>query len=104
VFRDCGENFESVRCPHCDATLDVEVWHDLMDGDFSEKEGFRLDALSMPCCGATPTLNELRYEWPQAFRRFALIATHLGGKVPQELLARLESALGCRLRVIYQVY
>src|SRR5262249_22072689 len=62
VFRDCGENLESVRCPHCDTTLDIDLWQDRMDDDFSEERGFRLDALPMPCCGVTSTLNELRYD------------------------------------------
>jgi hypothetical protein len=103
-LHDCGENFESVRCPHCDATLDIDKWTDLLDGDRSPMGGFRLEPVSMPCCGESSTLNDLTYEWPQAFGRFALVATAPGGKVPDEVLARLESALGCRLRVIYRMY
>jgi len=104
VFRDCGENFESVRCPHCDATLDIDEWQDLMDADSSDEGGFRLESVPMPCCGRSSTLNELKYEWPQAFSRFAVVTADPGGKVADDLLAKLESVLGCRLRVIYQMY
>ncbi len=104
VFRDCGENFESVACPHCGTELEVESWQGSMDRDYSEEGGFRLDAQSMACCGQRSTLNDLKYTWPQGFSRFALRAADPGGEVPARLLAELESSLGCRLRVIHQMY
>jgi hypothetical protein len=103
VFRDCGENFEQVRCPACSATLDVDAWQGLMDADYSEEHGFRLNPQSLPCCGHEATLNDLHYEWAQGFSRFALTAMNAGAKVPKKLLAELESVLGCKLRVIYQM-
>jgi hypothetical protein len=103
VFRDCGENFERVQCPACSAALDVETWQELMDADYSEEHGFRLDPLSLPCCEHKATLNDLHYDWAQGFSRFALTAMNAGGKVPKKLLAELESALGCKLRVVYQM-
>jgi hypothetical protein len=103
TFVDCGENFERVGCPACDATLQVETWQALMDADYADDLGFQLAPITLPCCGNVMTLNELRYEWPQGFSRFAMTAMNAGGEVPRDLLERLESVLGCRLRVIYQM-
>ena len=36
----------------------------------AEDGGFRLTRYSVPCCGASVTLNDLEYDWPQAFGRF----------------------------------
>lgn len=104
LFRDCGENFEAIRCPHCSIELEIEPWQELMDRDYSEEYGFRLDAVSMPCCGKPATLAELVYEWPQGFSRFALRVDGLEGQVPDELLIGLEAVIGSRLRVIHQMY
>ena len=72
VFRDCGENFERVLCPHCSTEIDVGPWQQLIDSDYSEADGFRLNAMPMRCCGQPSTVNDLVYEWPQGFSRFAL--------------------------------
>jgi hypothetical protein len=32
--------------------------------------GFRLDSYEVPCCAKSVNLNELNYDWPQAFGRF----------------------------------
>lgn len=104
VLHDCGENLERVRCPHCRRDLDMGVWQELVEDDASEDGGFYLRSRPMPCCGRRATLNELVYEWPQAFGRFALTATDPGTELPAALLANLESTLGCKLRVVHQMY
>lgn len=104
VYRDCGENFERVGCPHCGAELDIAAWHALMDADYCEQSGgFALASQTLPCCAAVATVNELDYAWPQAFSRFAVIAQAPGGLLEPALLTQLEALLGCPLRVIYRM-
>ncbi len=102
VLHDCGGNFEDIRCPHCDAVVEIESWHEWMDADCTERDGFRLAHFTMPCCSGTTNLNDLTYSWPMGFSRFAVRARNAGGEVPQDLLKKLEGILACNLRVIYQ--
>lgn len=104
VFRDSGENFESIHCPHCSTELKIEHWQDLMEQDYSEEDGFRLNTIPMSCCGQSSTLNELYYKWPMGFSRFILRADDPGDEISKDLLFELESAMGCKLRVIHQMY
>lgn len=104
VLHDCGENLERVRCPHCRRDLDLGVWQEMLEDNASEDGGFDLRSRPMPCCGRHATLDELVYEWPQAFSRFALTAPDPGTELPAALLANLESTLGCKLRVVHQTY
>ena len=102
VFRDCGGNFESVRCPQCSAEITTEVWHGWMDADFSEPDGLRLDPLVLDCCGSSTTLNGLVYDWPQGFSRYMLSVRNGGLEHPQAVMPELEQILGCKLRMIRQ--
>jgi len=102
IFRDCGENFERVRCPACGEEIDVGTWQEWMSADYDEDGGFGLVPVPLPCCGRAATLDELDYEAPQAFSRFALTAKNFAGHPPPDLIAQLETALGCRLRVVHQ--
>ena len=104
AFRDCGENFESIHCPHCSTEVQVEYWQDLMDQDYSNEDGFRLRTISMPCCGHISTLNDFRYKWPMGFSRFIIRFSDLGHEISDHLLIELESVIGCKLRVIHQMY
>jgi hypothetical protein len=72
-----------------------------MDEDYAN--GFRLGSYSLPCCGKPTTLNDLVYEWPQGFGRFAIVAMNPGiEKVSDRQKAELEKTLGTPLRVIYR--
>lgn len=101
-FHDCGGNLGSIRCPRCDAELDLQWWHQAMDEDRTPA-GFCLRHKAMPCCGGSATLHELRYDWEQGFSRYCLEAMnpHIG-TLSAEQVAEFETLLGCRLRVIYQ--
>jgi hypothetical protein len=100
-FFDCGENFERIRCPSCGAEVPVPWWQDRMDKDYSD--GFTLQSYATPCCGASWTLHDLVYEWPQGFGRFALDAMNPNlGEMDDGFRRELEEILGTRLRVIYQ--
>src|SRR5687767_745794 len=71
-FFDCGANFERVLCPSCRSEIPIAWWQDRMTDDYSD--GFTLAKYELPCCNTRHTLNELAYEWPQGFARFALDA------------------------------
>jgi len=101
AFFDCGENFETVRCPRCGATIPMEWWQDRMDEDYAD--GFKLDGYAVPCCGASLTLHELAYDRPQGFGRFSLSARNPNrGPLEAEQLRELSDIVGGRLRVIYR--
>ena len=100
-FFDCGANFERILCPSCRAEVSFAWWQDRMDEDYGD--GFRLATYTTPCCGASCTLHELVYEWPQGFGRFALDAMNPNiGKLEDSYRREFEDILGTKLRVIYQ--
>ena len=101
-LRDCGENFDRVRCPGCRKKIDIETWQGWMDGDWSDATGFRLRPIVVPCCKRSFTLAELRYEEAQGFSRFALCARNPEKILTKAALAKLAAALGGELRVIHQ--
>src|ERR1017187_7739303 len=64
-FVHCGANFGKVLCPSCGALIDLEAWQEWMDLDFQGKDkGFMLSKRVLPCCGASASLHDLKYEWP----------------------------------------
>jgi len=101
VFRDCGENFDRIRCPACRAEIDLDEWQEWMDGDWSEARGFSLRRIVVPCCKRSMTLNDLAYEEAQGFSRFALYARNPDKILSRAAVAKLEAALGCKLRIIH---
>ena len=101
AFFDCGTNFARVRCPSCVAVIPVEWWQAWMDADYDG--GFRLASQALPCCGARHTLNDLIYEWPQAFGRFVIEAMNPNiGALKEEHKREVEGILGTKLRVVYR--
>jgi len=100
-FFDCGANFKQVRCPACGEQVAVEWWQDRMDKDSGE--GFQLAAYELPCCKTKCTLNDLVYDWPQAFGKFVLGAINSNIKtLKDEHKSELEDILATKLRVVYQ--
>jgi len=101
-FFDAGGNWETTYCPGCGQHLSVQWWQDAFGRDHTES-GFKLALYPTPCCGAAYTLNDLKYVWPQALGKFGLSAMNPNvGEIAAEACRKLESALGTRLRVIYQ--
>lgn len=65
--------------------------------------GFDLAPLKLPCCRHTSDLNELLYDWPQAFGRFAVTVLNPGVvEVPASLLAAIEASLDCAVITVRQ--
>jgi hypothetical protein len=100
-FFDCGQNFERVVCPVCDAVLPIKWWQERMDDDYAP--GFKLLKYPTPCCRTGHTLHELRYDWPQGFGRFALNVRDPGIRsLTAEQIQEVSEILGTPLRIIYQ--
>jgi hypothetical protein len=101
-FVDCGANFESVACPHCGTDIG-EWWSAAMEA--AHEQQFRDLRATTPCCGRHVSLNDLVYSWPSGFARYTLQALNPGlGSLPDRLQSRLQSVLGCRVRVIWAHY
>ncbi|GLQ98856.1 hypothetical protein [Dyella mobilis] len=86
-FFDPGANWSGVTCPACGA--DAEPWW-LEAMDAASHEGFSNLFVTAQCCGKRVSLNELHYNWPCAFGRFALQAMNPNVR---ELTPAQESAL-----------
>jgi hypothetical protein len=98
-FVDCGENFEHVACPECTKEIDLAWWQSRMDEDYDS--GFQLKPFTLPCCGATRNLNDLKYEWPQGFSRFSVEAMNPGiPDLSADTMKEFEAILRCRVRKI----
>ena len=97
-FIDAGENFESVSCPGCGQSLD-DWWGEAMSE--AAEDGFTDLLVTTPCCGASTSLNDLVYEFPQAFARFSLSACNPGvPNLPEGVQAEVERLLGCPTRTV----
>lgn len=103
-FVNCGENFEYIKCPSCNKTLDVEIWQCWMSMDYAEK-GFNLNFHKMFCCGIKHTLHELKYQWPQGFAKYQLSALNSNiGQISNIQRRTFEKLLACPVRIIYRRY
>ena len=101
-FFDCGANLERITCPSCGQDVSVDWWQNRMDDDHNGS-GFKLAGYSIPCCGASVRLDELRYDWPQGFARFGIDAMNPDiSELSTEDIQEFETLLGTPLRAIYQ--
>jgi hypothetical protein len=98
-FHGGGANWSGVNCPKCGADIGG-WWKDAMDLAWVSK--FRDLRATMPCCGHSTTLNDLKYVWPAGFSRFALEAMNpnIAQTTPEQDL-ELSEALGLELRKIW---
>lgn len=100
-FIDCGANFSAIFCPHCRKEVSIDWWQEAMKGE--AEAGFPLNQRMLPCCAASATLHDLKYDWPQGFARFSLEVMNAGiGDLSPEQLTSLEQALECPIRKILQ--
>jgi hypothetical protein len=94
-------NFETVSCPVCGALLENDWWVRAMDSAYGE-HGFADLAVTVPCCGAASSLNDLHYYFPQGFARFVLSAYEPNIFDLEDWQVReLEELLGCMLRKVW---
>jgi hypothetical protein len=99
-FIDAGANLERIGCPACQSEIDAAWWVRRIDR--ASDTAFADLGVTVPCCGARLSLNDLAYDWPAGFARFVLEAknpdiTELTGAQ----LAELSRALGTPLRVVW---
>ena len=100
---DCGSNLENIECSNCKSSLELNWWGEAMTKGFAESSGFQLKKHKVPCCSAELSLNELSYNFNQAFGRFALSAMNPNiGMLSSEAIEKLEAALGCKVQTIYR--
>ena len=104
-FIDCGEDFQSASCPHCNAEIAMETWHTWMEEDWHGEEGFHLHRHKTSCCGQDINLNEIIYDLPQGFARWMASARNTGrGPLTEAELKRLEAVARLPLRALAQTY
>jgi len=100
-FFDCGSNFDRIGCPNCNSDLPGNWWQETMSSDF-ENDTFKLEKYLTPCCNYSFSLNELIYDWPQGFGKFAIRAVNPDiGLLEKKHILELENILGTELLVIY---
>lgn len=93
-------NWSGVRCQLCLA--DIEDWC-IEAIDKASETAFENLSVFTPCCGGAASLNDLDYGWPAGFARFSLEAQNPNVKeLDAQVVQRLESILGCRLRRIWR--
>lgn len=67
-----------------------------------DDNGFQLSRYQTPCCDTAVALNELIYDWPQAFGRFTIEAMNPGIEALDAQQQReLEEILETKLIVVY---
>ena len=103
-FIDCGDNFESISCPSCNAPLETHWWGHQMDHCWDEEVGFDHHAHALPCCGVPLSLDRLTYTPTQAFAHWFVSARTDRKALTEGEIASLESIAGFPLKVIYQRY
>jgi hypothetical protein len=101
-FFERGELFMRVACPACSTSLD-EWWP---HANYSAwMNSFKVLQVTVPCCAASLSLNNLHYQWPAGFGLFALEAHHPGMEVlPAASLNLVETILCCQLRQIFALF
>lgn len=103
TFVDAGANFDAIFCPQCAHELGQDWWAEAMDR--AAERTFADLAVKLPCCDASSSLNDLRYEMPQGFARFVIDILNPGvADIPASLTARLCEVLDCKVRFVWAHY
>ncbi len=71
VFIDCGDNFDTVSCPFCEKSIEIDTWQEMMNKCFEESEFSNLNIV-LPCCLKESTLNDLKYEMECGFAKLVI--------------------------------
>jgi len=95
-FIDPGENFETIRCPLCDALIDGELWQEMMDQSYQSRFT-NMDILT-PCCQQQSSLNHLNYHFPAGFARFVIEILNPSSLNQIDLLAVVKQITSTALR------
>ena len=101
-FVDPGMNLMQIFCPACSIELDMGIWQGFTDVAYATQ--FADLTVTMPCCCAVGSLNDLQYDWPAGFARYVLESLNPNGDLDHVQLDELAQILGCPLRKIWAVY
>ncbi|MFZ6818535.1 hypothetical protein [Undibacterium sp. Ji22W] len=71
TFFKGGANFSGSHCPACEANTE-SWWADAIEA--AAQTGFTNLNCVASCCGASVSLNELKYDWPAGFASYSLAA------------------------------
>ncbi len=102
-FVDAGENLESVFCPVCETSLDLDWWTEQVDNAYA-KDHFATLEVALPCCGRHLSLNNLRYDWPVGWAKFVLEAHNPVDDITDDQLDIMTRVCGKPLKVIRACY
>ncbi|WP_326632753.1 MULTISPECIES: hypothetical protein [unclassified Streptomyces] len=95
----CGANLEKISCPRCRAESTPGWWGEAVSERYNE--GFSTLMVTVPCCDAETSLNELVYDWPMGFAQFRIEVLYPNRAwLTDEELASLANTLGHPLRQI----
>lgn len=101
AFVDSGAYLEKVVCPFCGSDL-WDWWADEMDRAAGEDGLFpRLDEKTLPCCGRTAPLNDLKYDYPCGFACTEFIMLYPREQLTQQDVETVERMLGMQVKVIH---
>jgi hypothetical protein len=101
-FVDCGDNFQTVVCSRCGTDI-AEWWAAAMEA--AHEQQFADLRLATPCCGTRTALTDLFYSPAVGFARYTLAVVNLRvGGVPPRTIERLQTVLGCELKLIWAHY
>ncbi|WP_440300202.1 hypothetical protein [Huintestinicola butyrica] len=98
-FIDCGSNLEYIKCPCCNADISFEWWGEQVDKAI-ENDFESLD-VTMPCCGKSSSLNDLKYHFPCGFACAEFVVENPESELGNENIIELEKILDTKLRVIH---
>lgn len=98
AFVDCGGNLEKIECPLCGAVIDFDWWSDAMNASWADH--FRSLSVTLPCCGRTSSLNDLRYHAPCGFSCVEFRIRNPEDEPSGECLAFIQKLLGTPVRFI----
>lgn len=102
LFRDSGPDLESVSCPRCEAEIPIGNWMEWMNQDW-DGATFQLREHPLPCCGSEASLSDLIYDPQQGLSRFEISAMNPNrGDLSSQEIGKIESALGCGIKVIHR--
>ncbi|MCH5286307.1 MAG: hypothetical protein J1E43_02705 [Christensenellaceae bacterium] len=101
-FVDCGGNLDVIKCPVCGETLDFRWWGDAMDASFEHE--FSDLTVTLPCCNAVSSLNDLRYDFLCGFACEMVGLLNPPADPDAAVLAAVERLIGCPVHVIYAHY
>lgn len=101
-FIDQGSNFESLSCNVCGKDIDMEIWQEHINIAYENQ--FTDLTFNTPCCYNTTTLNDLIYNQPAGFARFALMISNPQTDLQNDEFNELQKIIGVDLKKIWAHY